>query len=251
MKLNHKIKPKQKIKPSQKNKHKHQNNASSKVLGFTLVELLVAIAIFAVLSALGWKVFDYLIKVKDRNAMHEMNLGQLQDAYLQVQRDALQIVPLTAKVGEQLQAALVLNNQNLSFSKTGVTDPLKQGRSPFERIEYQYNAQDKKLYRLKYNGLNLNASTQPLSSVLMTDVDQFQVIVLNPNELSQWPEKAVDPNDLKATQRLPKGLKIKFSIKDIEYEWVFSLLDTDFLVDKNTTSDAGLDANNNDGAKKN
>ena len=34
--------------------------------GFTLVELLVAIAIFAVLSALGWKVFDYLIKTKDR-----------------------------------------------------------------------------------------------------------------------------------------------------------------------------------------
>ena len=32
---------------------------------FTLVELLVAIAIFAVLSMLGWKVFDYLLKVKD------------------------------------------------------------------------------------------------------------------------------------------------------------------------------------------
>ena len=30
--------------------------------GFTLVELLVAIAIFAVLSMLGWKVFDYLLK---------------------------------------------------------------------------------------------------------------------------------------------------------------------------------------------
>ncbi|HFF4339426.1 PulJ/GspJ family protein, partial [Acinetobacter baumannii] len=36
--------------------------------GFTLVELLVAIAIFAVLSLLGWKIFDYLLKVRDRNA---------------------------------------------------------------------------------------------------------------------------------------------------------------------------------------
>ena len=41
---------------------------------FTLVELLVAIAIFAVLSMLGWKVFDYLLKVKDRNAEHETYL---------------------------------------------------------------------------------------------------------------------------------------------------------------------------------
>ena len=48
--------------------------------GFTLVELLVAIAIFAVLSALGWKVFDYLIKVKERNAQHEQKLANLQQA---------------------------------------------------------------------------------------------------------------------------------------------------------------------------
>lgn len=49
--------------------------------GFTLVELLVAIAIFAVLSALGWKIFDYLIKTKERNQQHELQIFELQDAY--------------------------------------------------------------------------------------------------------------------------------------------------------------------------
>ena len=49
---------------------KAQMDVSFKQKAFTLVELLVAIAIFAVLSSLGWKVFDYLIKVKDRNMMH-------------------------------------------------------------------------------------------------------------------------------------------------------------------------------------
>jgi len=57
--------------------------------GFTLVELLVAIAIFAALSALGWKVFDYLIKVKERNSIHEQNLARLQEAYQQILRDSL------------------------------------------------------------------------------------------------------------------------------------------------------------------
>ena len=211
---------------------KAQMDVSFKQKAFTLVELLVAIAIFAVLSALGWKVFDYLIKVKDRNMMHEQNLGQLQEAYLQMQRDALQVVPLTANISGKLQPALTLNSQSLSFNKAGVTDPLKQGLSPYERIELQYNPQDKKIYRLKYANLNVNQSAQPLSSVLLSDVDQFRVSVLNPNELEQWPENNVDLADAKAIRILPKGLRITFTIKEVEYEWIFSLLNTGSLIEK-------------------
>jgi len=198
---------------------------SENINGFTLVELLVAIAIFAVLSALGWKIFDYLIKVKDRNIVHEENLGQLQSAYQQIQRDMLQTIPLSARNGEEVEPALLLSNQVLSFSKAGVTDPLKQGLSPYERVEYRYNQQEKKLYRLKYSNVNRTRSTQPLSSILLSDVDQFQINVLNPDESDHW------PNDtLKNDSQLPRGIKIKLSIAEVEYEWIFSLLNTDFLV---------------------
>ncbi|MCT9978577.1 type II secretion system minor pseudopilin GspJ [Acinetobacter sp. I-MWF] len=207
-------------------KHKkNQTVYAQKSTGFTLIELLVAIAIFAVLSALGWKIFDYLIKVKDRNVIHEENLGQLQGAYQQIQRDTLQIVPISARSGEEIEPALGLDNQKLSFSKTGVTDPLKQGLSPYERIEYVYNAQEKKLYRLKYSNLNRNNSEQPLSSVLLADVDQYRIDVLNPTELDRW------PNDMiKNDRQLPRGIKIKVTIRDIEYEWIFSLLNSDYLI---------------------
>lgn len=212
---------------------KHHSN---KKQGFTLVELLVAIAIFAVLAALGWKVFDYLMKVKERNQMHEQSLSILQDAYLQIQRDSLQTVPFTAQVGTEVQPALMLNNNTLSFSKIGVTDPLKQGLSPFERIEYQYNTQDKKLYRLKYNGLNLNASAQPLSSVLLNDVEDVQITVLNPNSLNQWPENMDSSENLQSLQHLPRGISIHFRYKDTEYDWLLSLLDTSFLNQKQDLS---------------
>ena len=207
-------------------KHKkNQTVYSQKSTGFTLIELLVAIAIFAVLSALGWKIFDYLIKVKDRNVIHEENLGQLQGAYQQIQRDTLQIVPISARSGEEIEPALGLDNQKLSFSKTGVTDPLKQGLSPYERIEYVYNPQEKKLYRLKYSNLNRNNSEQPLSSVLLADVDQYRIDALNPTELDRW------PNDMiKNEGQLPRGIKIKVTIRDIEYEWIFSLLNSDYLI---------------------
>lgn len=197
--------------------------------GFTLVELLVAIAIFAVLSALGWKVFDYISKVKERNSMHEVRLSQLQEAYQQILRDTLQAVPLTANINGDIQPAMVLQNGRFNFSKTGVTDPLNQGIAPDERVEYQYNAADKKLYRLKYRNINQSGRDQPDSSVLLADVEQFEIRVLNPEELSAWPDPAADLSKRSGLQRLPRGLKIKLSVNEVEYEWLFSLLNTDFL----------------------
>jgi general secretion pathway protein J len=196
--------------------------------GFTLIELLVAIAIFAVLSALGWKIFDYLIKVKERNVMHEENLGQLQGAYQQIQRDTLQIVPISARNGEQVEPAMRLDRQKLLFSKVGVTDPLKQGLSPYERIEYSYDQQEKKLYRLKYSNLNRNSTEQPLSSVMLTDVDAYQIEILNPNASDRWPSDTSQNES-----QLPRGIKMKITIREIEYEWIFSLLNTDFLIKNN------------------
>jgi len=197
--------------------------------GFTLVELLVAIAIFAVLSALGWKVFDYISKVKERNSMHEVRLSQLQEAYHQILRDTLQAVPLTANINGDIQPAMVLQNGRFNFSKTGVTDPLNQGIAPDERVEYQYNAADKKLYRLKYRNINQSGHDQPDSSVLLADVERFEIRVLNPEELSAWPDPAADLSKRSGLQRLPRGLKIKLSVNEVEYEWLFSLLNTDFL----------------------
>ena len=200
--------------------------------GFTLVELLVAIAIFAVLSALGWKVFDYLAKVKDRNAMHEANLEQLQESYQQILRDTMQAVPLTANIKGQQQPALVLQNGRFNFSKTGVTDPLQQGISPHERVEYQYRADEKKLYRLKYRNLHQAGNDQPESSVMLDEVEAFEIVVLNPNELSSWPESSVDSQQTEQLRLLPKGIKINLTVRDVQYEWIFSLLQTDFLKKK-------------------
>ncbi|WP_254592203.1 type II secretion system minor pseudopilin GspJ [Acinetobacter bouvetii] len=212
-------------------------------LGFTLVELLVAIAIFAVLSALGWKVFDYMIKVKDRNAEHELQLGQLQEAYQQILRDTVQAVPVNANINHELQPALVLQNGRFNFSKTGVTDPLQQGMSPDERVEYQYRADEKKLYRLKYRHLNGNGRDQPESSVLLNDVEQFDTVALNPNETATWPDGQVDLNDDTQTQLLPKGIKMKLTVKGVAYEWIFSLLNTDYLRQQNTNQNSN--SNNN------
>ncbi|MBK0063015.1 MULTISPECIES: type II secretion system protein GspJ [unclassified Acinetobacter] len=211
--------------------------------GFTLIELLVAIAIFAVLSALGWKVFDYLLKTKERNTQHEAQLFILQDGYQQLLRDSLQIIPVTANMGGQLRPALSLNNNVLQFSKAGVTDPLGQGVSPYERIEYRYDAAQKVVYRLKYSDLNLPNSAQPQSSILLKNVEQFQVNVLNPQAVNQWPDASFDPNQTASLKLLPAGLKINLTIAGTEYEWIYSLLDSKPLA--LNQQQGGVSGNNN------
>ena len=202
------------------------------VSGFTLVELLVAIAIFAVLSALGWKVFDYVSKVKERNATHEEKLSQLQEAYQQILRDTIQAVPLTANINGDIQPALILQNGRFNFSKSGVTDPLNQGIAPDERVEYQYKADEKKLYRLKFRNLNQTGHDQPDSSVLLEGVEQFKISVLNPNELESWPDSSMDLTNDQTLQQLPRGIKISLTVNGTDYEWLYSLLNTDYLLDQ-------------------
>ncbi|ANF81977.1 type II secretion system protein GspJ [Acinetobacter sp. NCu2D-2] len=198
-------------------------------LGFTLVELLVAIAIFAVLSALGWKVFDHIVMTKDQNIVHEQRLDQLQQTYQQILRDTVQLVPLTSNLNVEIRPALVLQNNKISFSKSGVTDPLQQGIAPDERVEYLYRQDEQKLYRLRYQNLNQSGREQPDSSVMLDQVERFSVEVLNPNSLTEWPEPSANSEDLIAKQKLPRGIKINLVINQVEYEWLFSLLNTEFL----------------------
>ena len=197
--------------------------------GFTLIELLVAVAIFAILSAMGWKVFDYIVKVKAQNTQHETRLAALQQAYQQILRDSLQIAALPATRNLQLEPALLLQNGRLSFSKVGVTDPLQQGLAPTERVEYQYRADEKKLYRLKYGSIYQTGREQAQSSVLLDGIEQFEIVVLNPEAQTVWPIPGLNQNEQVQLQYLPKGIQIKLTVNEIQYEWIFALINTDYL----------------------
>ena len=64
--------------------------------GFTLLELMVAMAIFAMLAVAGWQVFDSVNRARERAQFHADNLAVLQYAYLQLQQDMGQIIPYQA-----------------------------------------------------------------------------------------------------------------------------------------------------------
>ena len=51
--------------------------------GFTLIELMIALEIFAMLALAGWQIMDSLTKSRERGYQHQKSLSQLDYAYLQ------------------------------------------------------------------------------------------------------------------------------------------------------------------------
>jgi general secretion pathway protein J len=192
--------------------------------GFTLIELMVAVAIFAVLSALGWKVFDHVVKVKERNSQHEQSLEGLQKAYQQLLRDSLHVVPINASQNGEIESAYLLENNRMRFSKAGVSDPLQQGLAPHERIEYRYDADTQAIYRDKYTAVHQTGQLQAVSHLLLDQVSGFEIVALNPEPIEKWPLENIDNQDENQLSQLPQGFSLTFIYQGESYEWLYRLL---------------------------
>ena len=192
--------------------------------GFTLVEVLVAIAIFAVLSAAGWMVFDQLIKTRERNTTHLEHLQQLQFAYMQVQRDLSQIVPLSGREGEESYPALQLENQQLKFNKAGVIDPLRQGLDRFEFVEYRFDPDKQALMRYHNAYIYRKQSQDMQGDVLIAPIENIQIQALDPAVQTQWPAQSVTETDSTEylMSQLPQGVVLSFDYQGRTIRWVFS-----------------------------
>ena len=194
--------------------------------GFTLVEVLVAIAIFAVLSAAGWKVFDQLIKTRERNAQHAVHLMQLQTAYAQLLRDLNQAVPIAGQELETNYPALELQAQQLRFNRAGVIDPLQQNLDAYEFVEYRFDQQKQALVRSKLPHIYRQNQQVVAEDIILAPIENLQFLALDPAQQDRWPAQMVLDSTAESylLTQLPKGIEVKFQYQGRDYRWVYSLV---------------------------
>lgn len=161
--------------------HKH----TKKQHGFTLLEIIIAIAIFALLS-LGANAL--LINVTDSNGLsieRAKKLENIQRAMIVMERDFLQMQSRTPRVqGEQSE--LVINGgefefesdaYGIGFVRGGWQNPqLRLKRSHLQNVAYRLK--ENKLERLHTNYVDSVVGTEPKIRVLLQDVTDFKVEVL-------------------------------------------------------------------------
>ncbi|HET6631869.1 MAG TPA: type II secretion system minor pseudopilin GspJ [Rhodanobacteraceae bacterium] len=140
--------------------------------GFTLVELLVAVAIFAAASVMAWV---GLARIADTRA----RLAAEQQAFAQVERSVALLGadlgsaarrPIRGADGGELPA-LRGDPRQLELTHVGAFDDPAQARSALERVAWFLD--DKALTRARYRVLDRAPGTTPLLRTLDDKVDDL------------------------------------------------------------------------------
>jgi len=192
--------------------------------GFTLLEILIAVAIFSLVSTATFSMLQQTIKASDVFDDKASYLVELQRAQRLLQQDFSQVVARTVRdqYGDVLPAVM---SENMSWgtaievSRTGRANPLGKPRSNVLRLRYFFDGE--KVIRRTWKQLDRAPEAEYLDQVVLKSVKTWQVRFLNSDK--QWRDSW--PEDLEGTKTtLPNAFEIKLSLdNDREFRWLFSV----------------------------
>jgi general secretion pathway protein J len=192
--------------------------------GFTLLEMLVALAIFALLSVMSYGGLRSVMEQQSATQLEAESLGQLQKIYLLMQRDFEQIVPRAVRdeYGEELPP--LAGAEILQLTRGGWNNPLGHPRSTLQRVGYAYT--DGQLVRITWTVLDRAQDSVPLEQPLTKEITSMDVRYLDSKGewITGWPDQAAAINQATPPPSLPKALEITLEHKQYgELVWLFRM----------------------------
>jgi general secretion pathway protein J len=160
--------------------------------GFTLIEILVALFIFAVLGLIGTQLVGRVTQQQAALSERGGRLIEVQRAMQILKRDFMQMQQRAIRdgLGDPRPALVLEEDAGIEFTRLGWRNPLRQSRSDEQRIAYVFDEREKRLLRLFWPVLDRAQDTEPVRQVLLTEVEEaeFEVIAANGSRSSYWPQ---------------------------------------------------------------
>tara|TARA_E500000178_G_scaffold354659_1_gene424419 strand:- start:1813 stop:2406 length:594 start_codon:yes stop_codon:yes gene_type:complete len=157
--------------------------------GFTLIEILVALLIFAVIGLLSSQLLTRSLDARGHLDERGERLAQVHRAMQIVQRDLLQLAsrPVRAERDERLSSLIISDEGVLEMSRLGWRNPLGHARSSIQRVSYRL--QDDKLIRGYWPVLDRPEGLEPAVQTLLEDVDRVEFFAVDADnkEHKFWP----------------------------------------------------------------
>jgi general secretion pathway protein J len=171
--------------------------------------MLVAVAIFALASALAYGGLAAITRARTQLDAQNERLGRLQFAIGLVERDLRSAAPRAIRDGYGAPLLAVTGTrERIELSRYGFANALALPRAEIERVGYR--VQDKRLQRLRYAVLDRTPGSVPQVDDLLDRVDaiEFDYFDADGRELPQWPS----PRPTSATT--PRAVAITLTLSD-------------------------------------
>jgi len=190
--------------------------------GFTLIEVVIAIFIAAVMFAIGYRALNQALKERDAINVTQQRVTEIQRGMRVVAQDFAQIEARAARDTQgngELQPAFVAAGRDdvlLTFSRAGWSNPAGLQRPAEQRVRYRFV--DGSLVREYWVSLDPALNTEPRQRVVLTRVKSVEVRFLDPvsrNWRTDWPavqaSGPVSPMTIDDVL-LPRPLAIEFTV---------------------------------------
>ena len=186
----------------------------NKLKGFTLLEILIALTIFAVLATITSSSLYYAFTTRLKVNEQANRLNSLQLAVSILQQDTAQIVDRAIRGNEmRLFPVIVGQAEYMEFTRDGLTNPnSKDKRSTLKRVGFA--CLEGKLIRRTWDSLDVIDRNKYKDRVLIDKVDECHFSYLNHNlqSLTEWREQALSLDQRAET--FPTALQINITLKD-------------------------------------
>lgn len=146
--------------------------------GFTLLEMLIAVAIFAVVGIMAYGGLQAVLGQQVIARENADRFREIQFAVQQLSRDLHQIQPrpVREELGDGSRAALrsdVRNRYPIEFTRGGWSNPLGQPRATLQRVAYALD--DSRLMRLHWFAPDHTLGEAPVEREVLSGVREFRL----------------------------------------------------------------------------
>lgn len=187
--------------------------------GFTLLELLVAVFVFAVLSALGYTAITQALDHRDRVRAQQQRLGELNAAMRVLVQDFGQLAPRPVRdvLGSGDEPAVRAPGSGgtlVAMSRNGLANPAGLARSTLERVEYLVEGDT--LVRLAWPVLDRTQAVVPRRQIVLGGVRGVRLRYMDAARqwIEQWPPPA-SPRPLPQRLRMrPIAVEVTLELED-------------------------------------
>jgi len=167
--------------------------------GFTLIEVVVAIFIAAIMFAIGYRALNQAMTERDALATAQDRITEIQRGMRVVAQDFAQLAARAARDTQgtgELQAAITATSRDntlVTFSRTGWSNPAGIQRPAEQRVRYRFV--DGSLVRDHWLSVDPALNTEPRQRVLLTKVQSVEIRFLDPATRTwrnDWPAQTTN-----------------------------------------------------------